>query len=329
MRFIIYGAGAIGATLGAGLQRAGREVVLIARGEHARALRERGLRLESHAGVEHIPVTVVEHPSELEFGAGDRVVLAMKTQDLSAALDELAALAPLDLPVACAQNGVEAERLALRRFERVYAIAVLVPAVFLEPGVVQAFATPLTGVLDLGRYPHAGDDVSQQLSAAFRDAGFGSEVRADIQRLKYAKLLSNIGNAIEALCGPEARRAGSVADLVRAEALTVLRAAGIDPDEAGLRKRAEAVVARPLAGQARPGGSSWQSLSRQTGNIESDYLNGEIALLGRLHGVRTPVNRLLQRLANEFARKRLAPGSLALDALQQQIERARAADSQP
>ncbi len=46
------------------------------------------------------------------------------------------------------------------------------------------------------------------------------------------------------------------------------------------------------------------------GAIEADYLNGEIALLGRLHGVPTPLNELLQRLANTFARERRAAGSL-------------------
>jgi 2-dehydropantoate 2-reductase len=324
MRFIIYGAGAVGGTIGARLQQSGREVVLIARGAQATALGARGLRLETHAGVEQLALTVVSHPGELSFGAEDRIVMAMKTQDLEAALDELAAVAPSHLPVACAQNGVEAERLALRRFERVYSIALLLPTVYLEPGVVQAFGTPLSGVLDIGRYPHGSDVVSEQLSAAFREAGFGSEVREDILRLKYAKLLSNIGNAIEALCGPGARTSSTVAELARQEGLAVLRAAGIDHDSEGLRRRSESVNSRPLAGQARPGGSSWQSLRRQTGSVESDYLNGEIALLGRLHGVPTPVNHLLQRLANEYARKRELPARMALEDLQQRVEQARA-----
>ncbi len=232
MRFIIYGAGAIGATIGARLRQSGREVVLIARGSHGQTLRERGLRFESHAGVEQLTFHVVEHPSELSFQADDLVVLAMKTQSLTAALEELAAVVPHDFPIACAQNGIEAERLALRRFARVYAMAVLVPAVYLEPGAVQAFATPLTGVVDLGRYPHGRDPICLLLSAALRDAGFASEVRDDIQRLKQAKLLSNLGNAIEALCGPSARK-GPVAELVRKEALRVLHAAGMDPDVAG------------------------------------------------------------------------------------------------
>ena len=61
---------------------------------------------------------------------------------------------------------------------------------------------------------------------------------------------------------------------------------------------------------ARGGGSSWQSLQRGTGTIETNYLNGEIVLLGRLHDVPTPVNALLQRVANDAARRKLPPGSM-------------------
>ena len=45
------------------------------------------------------------------------------------------------------------------------------------------------------------------------------------------------------------------------------------------------------------------------GSIEADHLNGEVVLLGRLHGVPTPVNELLQRTANELARAHRPPGS--------------------
>ena len=55
--------------------------------------------------------------------------------------------------------------------------------------------------------------------------------------------------------------------------------------------------------------AGFQSLARG-GTVEVDYLNGEIVLLGRLHGVPTPVNELLQRTANELARARRPPGSL-------------------
>jgi 2-dehydropantoate 2-reductase len=325
MRFIVYGAGAIGAVIGAGLQQAGYEVVLIARGAHAQALRERGLRLESHAGNLQLPVNVVEHPRELELdSAHDLVILAMKTQHLENALDELAALAPPDLPVACAQNGVEAERLALRRFSHVQAISVLVPAVYLEPGVVQVFGKPLFGVLDVGRYPAGRDETSETLSAAFRAGNFGSEVREDIQVAKYSKLIANLGNAVEALAGPEGRKS-AVAEIVREEAFAVLRAAGFRYDLEAAAKRIALVNPVPLGDSPRPGGSSWQSLSRGTGNIETDFLNGEIVLLSRLTGIPTPANQLLQRLANEHARARRAPGSIPIAELGRLVQQARAA----
>ena len=79
-------------------------------------------------------------------------------------------------------------------------------------------------------------------------------------------------------------------------------------------------MSRPIAGQRRVrGGSSWQSLARRPGSIESDYLNGEIVLLGRLHGVPTPVNTVLQRIANRLAVTGTPPVSMSLAEIEQEI----------
>jgi len=83
-----------------------------------------------------------------------------------------------------------------------------------------------------------------------------------------------------------------------------------------------------IAGQTRPGGSSWQSLRRATGDIERDYLSGEIVLLGRIHAVATQANELLQRLARELAVTRDAPGAPPAAAISERLEEAsRAADA--
>ena len=76
---------------------------------------------------------------------------------------------------------------------------------------------------------------------------------------------------------------------------------------------------QPIGGERRGGGSSWQSLARGTGAIEADYLNGEIVLLGRRHGVPTPVNAALQRVANRMARERIPPASLTLEEIGREI----------
>jgi 2-dehydropantoate 2-reductase len=78
-------------------------------------------------------------------------------------------------------------------------------------------------------------------------------------------------------------------------------------------RRADLLKLGPVAGQARLGGSSWQSLARRAPSIETAYLNGEVVLLGRLHGIATPVNALLQRLATRLAATGGQPGSITPD----------------
>src|SRR5215510_7023189 len=114
MRFVIYGAGAVGGTIGGRLFEAGHDVTLLARGDHLRVLRDDGLTLASPNGTAVLPIPAAEHPAEAAPRAGDVVVLAMKGQHTAAAIDELAACAPPGVAVVCAQNGVENERVALR-----------------------------------------------------------------------------------------------------------------------------------------------------------------------------------------------------------------------
>ncbi|MCX4783224.1 ketopantoate reductase family protein [Streptomyces sp. NBC_01264] len=323
MRYIIIGAGAIGATIGGRLAESGNEVVLVARGPHAEALRADGLRLTTADGERVHRLPVVSGPGELgELRPDDVLLLTVKTQDALAALEawgdaEVAGggTAAQRLPVLCAQNGVESERLALRRFARVYGVCVWLPATFLEPGVVSALCAPLTGILHLGKAAGGADARARRIAADLEKAGFGAPVVEDVMRWKYAKLLGNLGNAVQATTGPEPEPA-KAALLLRAvrEAKAAFAAAGIAwASEAEQAAAREGKVDVP-AGEVR-GGSSWQSLARGTGSVEADYLNGEIVLLGRLHGVATPVNDTLRVAANIFAREGLPPGAMSVEDL--------------
>jgi 2-dehydropantoate 2-reductase len=318
MRYIIIGAGAVGGTIGARLAEAEHEVVLVARGAHYTALKSHGLRFRTPDGerVHHLPV--VEGPDALgALRPDDVLVLTVKTQDSEAALDTWGpasvaggGTAAERLPVVCVQNGVEGQRIALRRIRRVYGACVWLPSTFLEPGVVSAPGAPLTGILHLGRHPHGVDDTVRRIAADLETARFEAPLVADVARWQYAKLLGNLANAINAVSGPvageEARR---LYDGVRAEGESVLRAAGIPYASSQEQQEARGDKVRWTGASE---GSSWQSLIRGTGTIEADYLNGEIVLLGRLHGVPTPLNELVQRLATAFARERRPAGSLPL-----------------
>jgi 2-dehydropantoate 2-reductase len=311
MRFVVIGAGAIGGVLGGRLFQHGHEVVLVARGAHHDAIRDLGLTLQSPTGEVTLPVPVVDSPDRVEWADDDVVLLAVKGQDTLGAVAALDPVAPTSLPVVSLQNGLENERVLLRHFDPVYGVCVMFPTTHVEPGVVQANSTPTEGILDLGRYPVGADDTASDIAEAFRSAGFVAEVRPDIMRWKATKLLLNLANAIDAVCGLEGA-GGQLYERAQAEGRRVFAAAGIDhvTDEEDAARRDGILQLRLIDGHRRVGSSGRQSLERRAGAIESDFLNGEIVLLGRLHGVDTPVNALLQRLANQFARERRPPGSM-------------------
>jgi ketopantoate reductase len=335
MRFVIYGAGAIGGVVGGRLFEAGHDVTLVARGAHLAALREHGLTLVSAAGTATLAVPAVDSPAAADLAPGDVVLLAMKSQATLDAVTALDAVAPPGVAVACLQNGVENERVVLRRFADTYAVNVMLPALHLEPGVVVAHGSPVNGILDLGRYPSGVDDTARAIAEALTGAGFASEARPDILRWKYAKLLANLGNAVDAVSGFGARpaaggaSAGGAADgpgsgpdeaaaarelaaLARAEGEAVLAAAGIDvvPVAEDRARRGDLLTGGPGVPGAPKRSSTWQSLTKGAGSVETDYLTGEVVLLGRLHGVPTPANALLQSLATRMAADGSPPGSI-------------------
>lgn len=315
MRFIIYGAGGIGGGIGAQLHRHGNEVVLIARGAQLEAFRSQGLTLITPAGTETFQIRTVGHPSELDFTDDDVVIMTVKSQHTAAALDDLATAAG-DVPVFCVQNGVANERMALRRFTRVYGTVVYMPATYTVPGEIIVHAAPKLGVLDCGRYPAGLDDLAVEVTDTLEASAFRSQPDDRVMRKKYAKLIVNLGNAALVVCGPGVDTR-SLAAAMRDEAQACYEAAGIETAsvEVMAEIRGGVIEQSEIPGVPRRGSSSWQSIIRGTGNVEADYLNGEIALIGAQHGVPAPVNRLVQRLASEVARGVREPGSISPEEL--------------
>jgi 2-dehydropantoate 2-reductase len=316
VRVVVLGAGGIGGTIGARLHQAGYDVALIARGAHLDAVRRQGLTFVTPEEQVTLQIPAYARPSDLTWRDDDVVVLAAKSQDTEAAARELAAAAG-QVPVVSAQNGVANERTLARWFAGVHGMCVMMPTEHLEPGVVVAHSVAATGILDLGGYPGGTDRVDEELAAALRASRFECEARPDIMRWKYRKLLNNLGNAVQALSESDRDDPGhsdtrAALDLLTAEAEAVFAAAGLDPvtEQEDDVRRADHLQLRPIGDRQRAGGSTSQSLARGSG-IETDFLNGEIALLGRLHGVPTPANARIQALMARAAAAGARPGSMS------------------
>ncbi|MBL7553121.1 ketopantoate reductase [Frankia sp. AgB1.9] len=346
-RYVIIGAGAVGATVAAQLVEVGLPVVVVARGANLAALRAGGLRYLRPDGPHQVPLEAVAGPEELDLRAGDVLVLATKAQDTEAVVADWAwrpvagarpgpgaapgtpAVAAEALPIVLLQNGIDSARSALRRFAAVVDCAVILPASHLRGGVGGARgarggggrggggaaggaatvpATTLPTAEPAG--PDPVDLAAAQIAADLARASFATTVVDDIARYKAGKLLGNLAYNLDAAASPGPLR-DAVASAAVEEARAVLAAAGVEAAEPtaapGLDLTAWKIEDVP--GHDRLGSSTWQSLARG-GSVESDYLNGEIVLLARLHGLAAPVNTAIASWIAGAARRGGLPAGL-------------------
>lgn len=332
MRYIVIGAGAVGGTIGARLRQSEHEVVLVARGEHLATMRRDGLRLVAPDGDERLAVEAVAGPDEVDLRGDDVLVLATKSQHTADALaawsaavvtagDGAGRTAGEVLPVLCAQNGVANEPAALRWFRRVAGVCVWLPAELPEPGTVLASCGPLTGMLHVGAYPAQRPDpgfeaVLDDVAADLESSRFLAPRPGDVMEWKRSKLLSNLGNAFDAFLVRDDAWRPLLQD-AQDEARAVFASAGlaVTSDEEESAVRGDRMEVADVPGFPRTGGSTYQSLARGTGNVETDWLNGEIVVQGRLLGVATPVNAAVQALAARAVAQGREPRSVPVDEL--------------
>ena len=218
MKFAVYGAGAIGAFMGARLMNAGNEVALIARGPHLEAMRAKGLRIRSQVvGDLECHPQVTDDPTEI--GEVDVVILGVKAHGLTAIAPKLGPLLGPETTVVTTQNGIPwwyfhglggqwqgthlesvdpggviAAHIDARR---VIGCLAYCSSKVVEPGVIEH----LEGV----RFPLGEPDMTrgeriQKLAAIFNAAGLKAPIRADMRHDIWVKVLGNAAlNPISAL----------------------------------------------------------------------------------------------------------------------------------
>jgi len=219
MKICIYGAGAIGAYLGARLIEAGCEVTLIARGPHLQAMRENGLTLQTGDEQQTLQVNCTDDPAEV--GPQDYVVVTLKAHSVAPIVEQILPLLGPDTPIVTAQNGVlwwyfhglpgpwenhqldtaDTDGLIWKTLgpERAIGCVVYPSCEIVEPGVVRH--------LDGDRFMLGEPDGSKServvaLADAFSSAGLKAPVRKKIRDDIWFKLLGNATfNPVSVLTG--------------------------------------------------------------------------------------------------------------------------------
>jgi 2-dehydropantoate 2-reductase len=314
MRIVVFGTGAIGGAVAAVLQRAGQDVLGISRGAQFEAIRNEGLRLLTPTVSETIRFPVVQSLDKAAIRTDDMILLAIKGQDTQEALEALRSAGAANQPIFCLQNGVTNEDAALRLFPNVHAVTVMMPSVFITPGEVAVQSAPKLGLFYTGRYPRGSDTADTAFAEAMTSADIATFVKEDVMPFKYGKLFLNLSNILIAALGRGAPIA-ALRERVRTEAAQVLTAAGIgwenvDQDHPD---RLKYMNFADVPGYEGTGSSTAQSFLRKSARVETDWLNGEIVRLGRLHDTPVPVNAYLTALAARMSREGAEPGSLSLE----------------
>lgn len=293
MRIAIFGTGGAGGYFGAHLAHAGEDVVFIARGEHLKAIREQGLRVQTTAGEIIARSEATDDPTQV--GAVDVVLVGVKTWQVK---DAARAMRPMLTPqtyVVPLQNGVEAaaELATVLGAEHVLAGLCGTISRVTSPGYILSLGE--TNFIKFGELDNRPSERAAHLQQTFERAGVKAEVPSDIQAAVWEKFIfvapyGGIGAVTRAPAGvirsmPETRR---MLEKGMHEILEVARALHVSLGEGIVEK------SMGLIDSLAP--NSTTSLQRDITADKPSELeawNGAVVRLGRETGVPTPLHEFI------------------------------------
>jgi 2-dehydropantoate 2-reductase len=187
MKIVVMGTGGVGGYFGAKLARAGETVTFVARGDHLRAIKASGLRVENAAEGEFVvrsPAT--DDPSQL--GSADLVLFCVKSYDTEAAARAVKPIVGPETAVLSLQNGIDNEEKieSVVGQGRVLGGAAYVFAIIDSPGVVRHASG---GKIIFGEMDGRESDRARTILATLQGAGIDAVLSTSIQRTLWEKYL--------------------------------------------------------------------------------------------------------------------------------------------
>ena len=293
MRIAIFGTGGAGGYFGAHLASAGEEVVFIARGEHLKVIRERGLRVETPGGEIIARSEATDDPAQV--GAVDVVLVGVKTWQVAEAAR---AMRPMITPQTFAvplQNGVEAAAQLAGVLGAQHVLGGLCGTISRVTGPGHILSIGETNFIKFGELDNRPSERAELLRQAFERAGVKAEVPSDIQAAVWEKFIfiapfGGVGAVTRAPAGairslPETRRMlesgmREISEVARAHQVSL----------------AEGIVEKTLGLIDSLAPSATTSLQRDIAAgkpSELEAWNGAVVRLGREKGVPTPLHEFL------------------------------------
>lgn len=308
MRIAVLGAGAVGCFFGGRLAQAGNDVVLIARGERLKALRETGLRIVDDGGATTVhPLEVAASPDDA--GLADVVLLCVKLPDVDTALEACRPLLGPETFIVTMQNGVDCVETVAQSLgaARVIGAAVWVVASMTGPNVVER--TGEWAGIEIAEPSGERSERIEAFAARCRQAGIECVVRDDLERMLWSKfVLLAATSATTALTRQpigyvrEDPIALATARACVREAVAVATARGV-----ALPADIEQTAMHRLCNEMAADAKASQLVDLEHGRpLELEHLSGAIHRMGLEANVPTPVHTTVYAALRPFAKGRTA-----------------------
>ena len=291
MKILIVGAGAVGGYFGGLLARSGEDVTFLARGEHLKAIQEKGLYIKSINGDFNIKINAVEKPNANE--KYDLIVIAVKSYDLPDACNNIKGTVKNETVLMSLLNGVDSEEIIGSIFgaDNVIGSVAFIGSQISEAGVISHTAS---GMITIGELDGVKSKRCEEILKIFERAKIPIKLSENIQKDIWAKMVWNTGfNAITALTGslvsdvlsiPESRK---IVEMTMKETVEAANKKGI--------KLSDDFVEKTVSKTLKAGEIKTSMLQdRENGKVmEIDSINGAIVRLGHEMNIPVPVNETL------------------------------------
>ena len=295
MRIAVFGSGGVGGYFGGRLAQAGEDVVFIARGEHLKAMKTDGLKVDSVEG-DFIMHTVNATDDPAKAGVVDVILVCVKAWQVPGAAEAMKPMAGPETIVLPLQNGIEAPSQLADVLGTEHVLGGLCGLfTFIEgPGHIRhAGSSPFLRFGELDNRP--SERTEKLLDIFSRTSGVDAEISKDIRAAMWEKFMfiaawSGVGSITRAPIGVIRSQPGTRQMLLQVMNEVYSLAQALD-----VALTQETIIGNmDLLDNVPPNGTASMQRDIMTGRpSELESQNGAVVRLGLESGVETPVNTFI------------------------------------
>jgi 2-dehydropantoate 2-reductase len=293
MKIAIIGTGGAGGYFGGKLSQAGNDVTFLARGEHLKAIKNKGLSVKSISG------DFLIHPAKAtdkisEIGKSDLIILGVKAWQVKEIAKQLKTIVGTETSVIPLQNGIlAAEELSSElNPQNILCGLCKIMSKIESPGIINHFG--IEPAIIFGEQDNSKTDWVFKIKELFEKAGVKAKVPDDIHVELWKKFIPICGSALLAVAQSTY---GEMLELKETRKLMydLLNEIYMLSQKVGINVKPD-YVEKSIAFMDTFPYDSTSSLTRDVWEgkpSEIEYQNGTVVRLGEKYGVNTPVNRFI------------------------------------